>query len=161
MGQRIIINLSPVAMHERTHKQQQGALRLMEVCHEHLHNLVVVARSYYYLRARVQHVQSVAVEICQEVVYRLHRSQRRLRAVWFPLLHVQLLFRQVRVRGQLQAHVVEALKGAHARRAHGYGLPAMRFKVLQGGPADAYIFGVHFVQTVRRTVDFSAKIFCS
>ena len=51
MAERIVVDLMPVAMQERTDEQQQGALWLMEIRNEHLHNLILITRRNDYLRA--------------------------------------------------------------------------------------------------------------
>ena len=45
MRKSIIVNLLPVALEESTHQEQERTLRLMEIGDQHLHNLILIARS--------------------------------------------------------------------------------------------------------------------
>ena len=54
MSQSIVVDLSPVAMYEGADEKKKRALRLMEIRHQSLDNLILVAWSDDNLRATVQ-----------------------------------------------------------------------------------------------------------
>ena len=57
MAQGVVVYLFPVAIYKGRYKQQQRALRLMEVCDHHLHNMALLTRSNDYLGACLKHIQ--------------------------------------------------------------------------------------------------------
>ena len=66
MRQGIVVDSAPVTLHECRYQQQQRALGLMEVRHQHLHYLVLIARGNDNLRRRVQHGLFMTVEPVEE-----------------------------------------------------------------------------------------------
>ena len=74
MRKSIIVNLLPVALEESTHQEQECTLRLMEIGDQHLHNLILIARSNDNLRAGMESLQTVAVKIIDDCLDRLHWS---------------------------------------------------------------------------------------
>ena len=68
VGEGIVVNRAPVAVHESRDEQQQRALRLVEVGDHHPHDVVFVSGSYDDLRTGVQGCQSVTVQIIQYVL---------------------------------------------------------------------------------------------
>ena len=74
MRKSIIVNLLPVALEESTHQEQERTLRLMEIGDQHLHNLILIARSNDNLRAGMESFQTVAVQIIDDCLDSLHRS---------------------------------------------------------------------------------------
>lgn len=125
MREGIIIYLLPITMQEGTHQEKQGALRLMEIGYQHLHYLIGITWSDDDLRAGVKGFQSVAVEIIDDCLDSLHRSDvihqiaicRQL--VWIPLFYMQVLFTCLRMLDEMHAHIVETLDGAHTGGSHG------------------------------------------
>ena len=67
MGQRIVVDLVPVALDECADEQEQRRLRLVEVGDELVHDLVGVARCDDDLRATVEHVEFCRVEPVEQV----------------------------------------------------------------------------------------------
>lgn len=74
MRKSIIVNLLPIALEESTHQKQERALRLMEIGNQHLHNLILIARSNDNLRAGMESLQAVSVKIIDDCLDSLHRS---------------------------------------------------------------------------------------
>ena len=68
MAQCIIVYFLPVTFHKCRDEQQQGALWLMEVGDNFLHNLVVVTRGNDDLRAGMQGLHAVAVQIVEDAL---------------------------------------------------------------------------------------------
>lgn len=73
VSQGVVVHFPPVAMEEGTDEEEKSALRLMEIGDKHLHNLVLIAGGNDDLRAGVQRLQTVAVEIVDDGLYRLRR----------------------------------------------------------------------------------------
>ena len=65
MGEGIVVNRAPVAVHESRDEQQQRALRLVEVGDHHPHDVVFVSGSYDDLRTGVQCFHVVTVQIIE------------------------------------------------------------------------------------------------
>ena len=107
--QGIPVYAAPIAMHKCADQQQQGALRLMKVGDEHLHNLIVIARSNDDLRTAMKHVDGMAVKIINDMLLWLLRSEPGMCVIRLPLPHMQLLFVGVRVGGQLGSDIVKTL----------------------------------------------------
>lgn len=63
MSERIVVNLSPVSAQECRDKQQQCALRLVEVCHYGFYDFIFVPRGNDDLRAGVQGFHIMPVEV--------------------------------------------------------------------------------------------------
>ncbi len=61
MVQGVIVDAPPVAPHEGGNEQQQGALRLMEVGYDGLHDAVAIARGNEDLRGAMERLDAVAV----------------------------------------------------------------------------------------------------
>ena len=96
VSERIVIYLAPVALDEGRHQQQQGALGLMEVGHDALHDVERVARCYHDLRVGVQRRQVVAVKVVQYLLQCLQRGEAVvLLLVGHPLRHAELLLRSI------------------------------------------------------------------
>ncbi len=57
VAQGVTVDGFPVAVYKGRYKQQQRALRLMEVCDHHLHNMALLTRSNDYLGACLKHIQ--------------------------------------------------------------------------------------------------------
>ena len=73
MSQSIVVHFLPVAMEEGTDEEEKSTLRLMEIGDKHLHNLILIAGGNDDLRAGVQSLQTIAVEIVDDGLYRLRR----------------------------------------------------------------------------------------
>ena len=67
MAEGVVVDAAPVTMDEGADQEQKGALRLVEIGDEHLHNLVFIARGDDNLRAAVKYVLMVAVEPVEDV----------------------------------------------------------------------------------------------
>ena len=89
MTQCIIVYLFPVALHKSRNEQQEGALRLVEVGDNLLHDLVFITRGDDDLCAGVQGFHAVAVQVIENFLQGFHGCQGRMRFVWHPLLDVQ------------------------------------------------------------------------
>ena len=63
MGEGVVIDGAPIAVHEGRDEEQQGALRLVEVGDHHPHDVVFVARGYDNLCTGMQGFQAVAVQV--------------------------------------------------------------------------------------------------
>ena len=57
---------------ESTNKQEQSALRLVEVGYEFFHIFIFIARRYDYLRACMQRREIVSVKIVDDVLESLY-----------------------------------------------------------------------------------------
>ena len=68
MTQGVAVDDLPVTVYKGRHKQQQCALRLMEVGDHHLNDVVLVARSNDYLGAGLEDIQAVAVQVIQDML---------------------------------------------------------------------------------------------
>lgn len=68
VGQRIVVDGFPVALHEGRNQEQQCAFGLMEVGDNGLHHPELVARTYHYLRVGVQSGLLCAIEVVQDVL---------------------------------------------------------------------------------------------
>ena len=145
-------------MQEGTHQEKQGALRLMEIGYQHLHNLIGITWSDDDLRAGVKGFQSVAVEIIDDCLDSLHRSDvihqiaicRQL--VWIPLFYMQVLFTCLRMLDEMHAHIVETLDGAHTGGSHGDDLALVLDELLQTATMNHDIFGMHLMTFYLKTL---------
>ena len=70
MAEGVVVDAAPVTMDEGADQEQKGALRLVKIGDEHLHNLVFIARGDDDLRAAVEYVLMVAVEPFDDVTDR-------------------------------------------------------------------------------------------
>ena len=61
MAEGVVVDLAPVALDEGTHKQEQRGLRLVEVRHQHLDDLIVIARGDDDLGAAVEDLQVAGI----------------------------------------------------------------------------------------------------
>ena len=68
MREGVIVNRVPVAFDKGADKEQEGALRLVEVRDQHLHDLVFIARGNDDLRAAMESSLVVTVEPGQDVL---------------------------------------------------------------------------------------------
>ena len=111
MAEGIVVDAAPVAMNEGADQKQQGALRLVEIGDEHLHNLVFITWGDDNLRAAVKDLLMITVEPFEDVTNGLLNIDFRLQTfvVGFPLVDVQLLGCQVGVGLQTEAYAVEPL----------------------------------------------------
>ena len=147
-------------MQEGTHQEKEGALRLMEIGDQHLHYLIGITRSNDNLRAGMQGFQTVAVEIIDDCLDSLHRSDaihqiaicRQL--VWIPLLYMQILLACLRMLDEMHTHIVETLDGAHTGGSHGDDLALVLNELFQAATMNHDIFGMHlmtfYLQTLHR-----------
>ena len=95
MSERIVVNLSPVSAQECRDKQQQCALRLVEVCHYGFYDFIFVPRGNDDLRAGVQGFHIVPVEVGHNRLQGIDgRNGRHFgsQLIGLPLLYVQFLF---------------------------------------------------------------------
>ena len=158
MAEGIVVDLAPVALDEGTHKQEQRGLRLVEVRHQHLHYLVVIAWSDDDLGAAVEHWQVVGIHPRGEGLEAENHGDRHLIRrcacirepvpmilVGLPLGDVKLIFGEVGVAKNLQAHIVETFQRTDTRGADGNGLSLMANQFGDGLAAHADILGMHLM----------------
>ena len=145
-------------MQEGTHQEKQGALRLMEIGYQHLHNLIGITWSDDDLRAGVKGFQSVAVEIIDDCLDSLHRGDaihqvaicRQL--VWIPLVYMQILLACLRMLDEMYSHIVETLDGAHTGGSHGNNLTLVLDELFKTATVNHDIFGVHLMTFYLKTL---------
>ena len=97
MAERVIVYRPPFASNKGADKKQQGALGLVEIGDEHVHNVIFVAWSNNDLRAAMERVQLVAVEPCEQMLKGFNSCERGLSFVGCPLADVKLLLAGIRV----------------------------------------------------------------
>ena len=94
----------------------------MEIGDEHLDNMIVVAWGNDNLRAAMKHLQPSGIHPIAQRLQRLHTPDYCLLTtvsfIRFPLLHMELFFRQFRILHHLETHIIKALKGADTRGTH-------------------------------------------
>ena len=130
----------------------------MEIGYQHLHNLIGITRSDDDLCAGMQGFQSVAVEVIDDCLDSLHRSDAihqiaicRL-LVWVPLVHVQLLLACLRMLDEMHSHIIETLDGAYAGGSHGDDLALVLDELFQTAAVNHDIFGVHLMTFYLKTL---------
>ena len=104
--QGIVVNLVPIALDKGTHEQQQCRLRLMEVGDQHLHNLIVIARSNDNLRTRMQYLKTADIHPCGQTSQCLNSRNITRVVIGFPLTYVKLFFRQISIPHHLHSHII-------------------------------------------------------
>ena len=106
--QSIIINLVPITMYECTYEKQQGALRLMEIGYQHLHNIILITWSYDYLGTGMQSAQPVLVKIRQYVLYCLEGRNGLGYGILvrLPLAYVEFFLGKVKSFFQLHTYII-------------------------------------------------------
>ena len=151
MRKSIIVNLLPIALEESTHQKQERTLRLMEIGDQHLHNLILIARSYDNLRAGMESLQAVAVQIIDDCLDSLHRSDSIYQIAIFrklvriPLFYVQIFFICLRMLQQMNAHVIEALDGTDAGGSYGNDPALVLDEFFQTAAMNNNIFRMHLM----------------
>ena len=118
----------------------------MEIGHYTAHNVIFIPWSYDYLSTCVQSSQSVAIQICKNLLQRISGCHLyHIFCIRFPLIYVQLILCSVRISGKFRSYLVQALKRAHRCCAYCYRLAAMIDKFLYSLTLHYYIFGMHLV----------------
>ena len=151
MRKSIIVNLLPIALEESTHQKQECALRLMEIGDQHLHNLILIARSNDNLRAGMESLQAVAVQIIDDCLDSLHRSDSIYQIAIFrklvriPLFYVQIFFICLRMLQQMNAHVIEALDGTNAGCSYGNDPALVLDEFFQTAAMNNNVFRMHLM----------------
>jgi len=120
-------------------------LWLVEVGHYLLDNLVFVTRCNDDLRAGVQGVHLVAVQVVEYVLQGLHGGEVHLVLIRHPLLHVQLLLVGVGLLCQQYADVIQAFEGAYRGSAYGYRLASVGKELFDGTSVHGNVFSMHLV----------------
>ena len=148
MCQGIVIDFSPVALYEGRYQQQQRALRLMEVGHHGLDNLVVIPRGNDNLGTGVQGLHPVAVQVVQDGLQGRWGGDALLlggQLIGLPLADVQFFFGGIGMIHQGQSDVIEAFQGAYGSRSDGDGLSLVSQQLHEGLSGDGDILRVHLV----------------
>lgn len=149
----MVVNPAPVPLDESGDKQQQGALRLVEIRDHRLHDFVGVARGDDDLCTGVEGFGMVAVEPVEDVPQGFRHLQRVVVVVGHPLADVQVFFRSVGVGGQFHADVVEAFEGADGGRADGDRTAIVCDEFFDGLAVHHDVFRVHLVAFYLLTLD--------
>ena len=97
MAQGVAVDGFPVTFYKGRYKQQQGALRLMEVGNHHLNDVVLVARSNDYLGAGLEDIQAVTVQVIQDMLQGFNRAHCGSGLIRSPLIYVHLILSSIRV----------------------------------------------------------------
>ena len=68
----VAVDLFPISVYKGRYQQEQGALGLVEIGYHHLHDVVLVARSYDDLGACLEHIKMMTVQVIQYILKRLY-----------------------------------------------------------------------------------------
>ena len=151
MRKSIIVNLLPIALEESTHQEQERTLRLMEIGDQHLHNLILIAWSNDNLRAGMESLQAVAVQIIDDCLDSLHRSDSIYQIAIFrklvriPLFYVQIVFISLRMLQQMNTHVIEALDGTDTGGSYGNDPALVLDEFFQTAAMNNNVFRMHLM----------------
>ena len=151
MRQGIAIYRFPVSFQEGAHQKQQGALGLMEIRYQHPNNLVFISGCDDDLCTGMKGFQLMGIQIVQQMGESLfnrnacHQFAVSSILVGLPLVHMQRLFRTVRMVVQLHTHVIQTLQCAHAGCSDSYGLAMVLEQSFEGMPVHHHIFAVHLM----------------
>ena len=153
--QSVVIDLAPVATHKGTHEEQERGLGLVEVRDKHTDDFVVVAWADDDLGAGVEDFEMMGIHPVSESL------QRALGitlgtvpiVIRLPLGDVELVFGEVRIGEDFEAHIVEAFKGAHTGGTDGNSLTIVVEEFGDGLTTHTDVFRVHLVALHLLTLD--------
>ncbi len=143
MGESVVVDPVPIALHEGADKQEQGALGLMEVGNHPFDNMVSVAGGDDNLSGGMQDTYLLSIHILKEGLQGLDCRKWVGSFVRYPLRYVEVFCIGI-VRHHL-AQIIETLQCSDARGAYGDGSSLMLQEFLYGSSSYGDMFRVHVV----------------